>query len=143
MTRQDVEQVAFDCMCSGRNCAETILQTAITHFGIASDGTPIRIASCFGGGVGRSCGELCGALAAGVMALGLAYGRDQAGAPYDKGADLAAEFRTRFITQHGSSTCRTLLDGFGEQQNWSACKRLVAETAGMLHDLIEEQRPQP
>jgi C_GCAxxG_C_C family probable redox protein len=140
MTRQEVEKRAFDIISSGRNCAESVLQTAILHFQIPSDGTPTRIASCFGGGVGRCQGELCGALAGGLMALGLAFGRDIAGTSCDVAYDLAAEFRKRFITRHGSSTCCDLLEGFGEQEDWSACKQLVADTSGMLLELIEQAR---
>ena len=44
--------------------------------GIESPCVP-RIASGFGGGIGRQ-GETCGAVTGGVMALGLIYGRDAA-----------------------------------------------------------------
>jgi C_GCAxxG_C_C family probable redox protein len=140
MTRDDVEQQAYERISSGCNCAESVLQTAISHCGIPSDGTPMRIATCFGGGVGRSQDELCGALAGGIMALGLGYGRDVAGTPCDTAQDLAATFRNRFIERNGSSTCRELMAGFGPQENWSACKRLVADTAGILHDLLQKDR---
>lgn len=140
MTRQEVEQRAYESIASGRNCAETVLQTAIAHLDIPADGTPTRIASCFGGGVGRCQGELCGALAGGLMALGLCFGRDIPRASCEQAYDLAAELRTRFINLHGTSRCCELLECFGEQENWSACKRLVADTAGLVHDVIREAR---
>jgi C_GCAxxG_C_C family probable redox protein len=138
MTRQEIEKYAYDSIASGLNCAESVLQTAITHCGIPTDGTPTRIASCFGGGVGRSKDELCGALAGGLMALGLYFGRDVPGASCELAYDLAAEFRERFIELHGSSKCRDLREGFGEQIEWAACKKLVADTTGILLDLIQE-----
>jgi len=140
MTRQEAEQYALDVISSGYNCAESVLQTAITHFQIPSHGTPTRIASCFGGGVGRSQGELCGALAGGLMALGLCFGRDIPQASCEQAYDLGAELRKHFIKLHGTSTCCELLECFGEQENWSACKRLVADTAALVHEVIREVR---
>lgn len=138
MTRQETEQYAFDSMGSGCNCAESLLRTGMHCLGIAGDGTPMRIATCFGGGIGRSKEELCGALAGAVLALGLAYGRDVPGASADAGCNATAEYRRRFIKLHGSTRCRDLLETFGEQDNWSACKRLVADAAGLLHDVVGE-----
>jgi len=141
MTRQETEQYALTVMCSGHNCAESVLRTAVECLGIDSGGTPLRIATGFGGGVGRCKEELCGALAGGLMSLGLALGRDIAGTSADAACNAAAEFRRRFIELFGSSRCCDLLQAFGEQENWSACKRLVADTAGLLHDLAEESLP--
>ncbi|UJX41084.1 C-GCAxxG-C-C family protein [Desulfovibrio sp. JY] len=140
MTRQEVEQTAFSAMSTGYNCAETILHMAISHFGLADAGVSTRIATCFGGGIGRSHDGMCGALSGSIMALGLAYGRDAADQPPPVGLDMAADFRKRFIARFGSSCCRELLDRFGPQQGWTACKRLVAGTAGMLHETLMEQR---
>ena len=140
MTRQEVEQYAFATISSGMNCAESVLHTAMNQCGLPTDGTPTRIASCFGGGVGRSKDELCGALAGGLMALGLCFGRDVPGTSCELAYDLAAEFRERFIELHGSSKCRDLRECFGEQIEWAACRKLVAETTGLLHEILEEQR---
>ncbi len=141
MTRQEAEQTAFDMMTAGFNCAETLLGLAVSHLGVGADhGASMRLATCFGGGVGRSREELCGALSGAVMALGLAYGRDAADASPKVALGLAAEFRDRFRQRFGASVCREVLERLGPQENWSACKRLVADTAGMLHELFEEQR---
>lgn len=135
MTRQETQQYALDI--SGLNCAEVLLRTGVACLGIASEGMPLRIATCFGGGLGRCKEELCGALAGGTMALGLAFGRDAAGDSPEAAYVAAAEFRNRFIALHGASRCRELLETFGEQEDWSACKRLMAEAAGLLYDLVE------
>jgi C_GCAxxG_C_C family probable redox protein len=140
MTRQEAEQTAFASMSAGYNCAETILHMAISHFGVADAGVSTRIATCFGGGIGRSHEGMCGALSGSIMALGLAYGRDAADQPPPVGLDLAADFRKRFIARFGSSCCKDLLAAFGPQQGWASCKRLVADTAGMLLDSLTEQR---
>jgi C_GCAxxG_C_C family probable redox protein len=138
MDREQVEQAALQAISSGLNCAESVLRSAGLHLGVNADGGLTRAASCFGGGVGRSKQELCGALAGGLMALGLARGRDAAGQSCEEAYDLAAEFRERFIARHGASACHVLLEGFGPQEDWACCKRLTAETAGLLFDLVRE-----
>ncbi len=140
MTRQEAEQTAFELMATGYNCAESMLRTAVAHLAIPAEGGMLRMATCFGGGVGRSHEELCGALSGGIMALGLAYGRDAVETSPYAGLDLAAEFRNRFRQRFGASCCREVLDHLGPQENWAACKRLVADAAGLLHALLEEQR---
>lgn len=138
MTRKQTEQYAFDAISSGFNCAETLVRTGTASLGITPSDLPSRVATGFGGGLARSKAELCGALAGGTMVLGFAYGRDNAEASSEAACAAAAAFRERFIALHGSSCCGKLLETFGEQENWSACKRLVAETAGLLHDVITE-----
>jgi len=138
MTRKQTEQYAFDAICSGFNCAETLVRTGSASLGITPLELPSRVATGFGGGLARSKAELCGALAGGAMVLGFAYGRDSAGASSEAACAAVAEFRERFIARYGSCRCGKLLETFGEQENWSACKRLVAEAAGLLHDVVAE-----
>ena len=142
MKRQAIEQFADDAMRSGHNCAESILKIAMEHCGIDTAGTPMRIATGFGGGAGRSKQELCGALAGGIMALGLELGRNNPGESGDAVCAAVATFRDRFLEQNGTTTCHILVEGFGEQENWDKCRRLVADTAGILFDLITEIRGQ-
>lgn len=141
MTRHDMENRAAAMMGAGFNCAETLLRVGKESLGLSPDDLSPRIATCFGGGLGRCHQELCGALAGGVMVIGLACGREQPGDPADLACNLAASFRQRFIEQNGSSTCGVLLERFGPQDDWAACKRLVAETAGLLHDMLRKTAP--
>lgn len=138
MTRLDMEEDAFETICSGRNCAESVLAAALKGLGIGEQAAATRIATAFGGGVGRSKDELCGALAGGVMALGLLFGRDAPGEPCEQAFALTAELRNRFIRKFGSSTCRAILERFGEQDSWEQCKRLTASAAGLLFDVVAE-----
>jgi len=69
-------QKAVELFDSGYNCAEAVLFALTEKF---SQKTPFipRIATGFGGGVGRS-GSICGALSGAVMAVGLLRGCDKA-----------------------------------------------------------------
>jgi len=137
MDKEAIEQATLEALSSGLGCAESVLRTAGLHMGI-NTAEVTRAASCFGGGVGKSKQELCGALAGGLMALGLAYGRDSGAESCELAYGLAAEFRERFISLHGASRCHVLLERFGAQAEWEHCKRLTAATAGMLFDLARE-----
>ncbi len=66
-----------------------------------------RIATAFGGGIGRT-GAVCGAVVGGTMAIGLRHGREQASQPHDRAYALAQEFRRRFEDEMGTISCREL-----------------------------------
>jgi C_GCAxxG_C_C family probable redox protein len=74
--------------------------------------TALKIATGLGAGIARR-GEVCGAVSGGILALGLRYGR---GGQQDRSATEEAyrkteELITAFERQHGSCTCRVLLEG--------------------------------
>ncbi|MES9996516.1 C-GCAxxG-C-C family (seleno)protein [Desulfovibrio aminophilus] len=136
MNRKEIKEKAEEAIESHFNCAESVFSSVCRGVGFGAE-MPVRVASCFGGGVGRTFSELCGALSGGLMALGLVVGRDSPAASCERAYDLAAEFRQRFIARHGASICGEILDRFGDQKNWEGCKRLVSDTAGMLHEFLD------
>ena len=95
----------------GCNCAQAVLLAFSDVTGLDSD-IAMRLASSFGGGMGRMR-EVCGAVSASLMVLGLVHGYD-ADAPTEK-ADKAAhyarvqEFSARFRAAQGSIVCREIL----------------------------------
>ncbi len=90
---------------SGYNCAESVLLTCCP--GCGGDCLP-RIATGFGGGIAGN-GGLCGALAGGIMALGLALGRDQAQGSREPCYPAVDRLFLGFEARFGSSLCRNLL----------------------------------
>lgn len=138
MTREIIEKNAFDAFQSGFHCAEAVSKTLVEALaGKTGENLP-RCATGFGGGMGGTHEEACGAFTGGIIALGCLYGRMEPGADKTKVNELASAFRRSFLDRFGATRCQTILDGFGEQQNMMRCKRLTAETAGILWDLIEE-----
>lgn len=102
---QDHARLHFN---SGLNCAESVLLTLSGRLAGKNSASIIpRIATGFGGGVGRN-GDMCGAVSGGVMAIGLALGRDKA--EHSKEACYAAvdRFYADFVKEFGSSKCREL-----------------------------------
>lgn len=131
---------AFEYHCAGFHCAEAVSRAIVEiHGGSAAQGIP-RVATAFGGGVGRTKQEICGALAGGFIAIGLLYGRNEPADAWDAAADLAAELRSRFQQVHGTTTCGALLSAFGPQENMMRCKRLSGEVAAMLSEIIRRHR---
>ena len=138
MEKERIEQQAFDYFQSGFQCAESVSKTIVEAFGKdGSEGIP-RVATAFGGGIGGSKADTCGALSGGVIALGCLYGRMKPGEDKQLIYELAAEFRTRFVEAFGSSHCQTILNGFGSQENMMQCKKLTARAAGILADILAE-----
>lgn len=138
MDKRQVEQKAFDLFQEGFNCAEAI-SSAIVKGCVkgAPEYTP-KAASAFGGGVGGTKCETCGALTGGVIALGWLFGRTEPDADKQKVYALATEFRTRFLDMFGSTQCHVILETLGEQENLLKCKRMTGVAAGILFDILQK-----
>lgn len=93
----------------GYNCAQSVF-CAFTDVTNLNLNTSARLASSFGGGMGR-LREVCGTVSAAAMVLGLAKGYAD---PKDVQAKkehyrLVREFSERFRAAEGSIVCRELL----------------------------------
>lgn len=138
MDAKKVEREAGALHCGGLHCAESVLAAVLKEAGVECASSP-RIATAFGGGVGRSHEEMCGALAGGLMALGCLLGRSKTGADWDGIAELADRFRLRFRELHGSTRCADILRALGPQTEMHLCKRLSGVTAGLLAEVLTEE----
>ena len=139
MKRKEVEQKAFDRFQAGFHCAEAVSETIIESFSKEPVSHIPKAASGFGGGIGGTKCETCGALTGGVIALGWLYGRMEPGTDKQKIYVLAAEFRNRFLDKFGSTNCRAILDNLGSQENMMKCKKLAGDAAGILYDIVLEE----
>jgi len=136
MTREEVEKRTLQYFQSGFHCAEAISKALTEAFEKEGDGYAPKVATGFGGGIGGSHLETCGALAGGIIALGWFWGRTKPGGDKTKVYELAAEFRRRFVEKFGSSNCQSLLDKLGKQEGAMKCKKLTAAAAGILCELL-------
>lgn len=92
----------------GYNCAQSVLLTMFEYWNGDSELIP-KIATGFGGGIGR-CGSVCGALAGGVMALGIRYGTNEPSVEKRlKTYELSQKLYKRFEKNHGSVLCQQLI----------------------------------
>jgi C_GCAxxG_C_C family probable redox protein len=128
------------------NCAQSVFGSFARQFDLDFD-TAMRIATPFGGGIGHS-GGMCGAVAGGILAIGLVRGI----AVYDKEKKeacygLANMFLQRFSEEHGSLTCPGLLGlNIGDQESLqeardqklfkNLCPQFVGDAARLAAELL-------
>ena len=136
----------------GYNCAQAVLMAFRDRIGMDAD-TAARVASSFGGGMGRMR-EVCGAVSGAYIALGIIQGyhdpADKAGK--DRQYAQVREFAKRFKERNGIDTiiCRELLSGVPHTDGGNAevrtesyykrrpCSELCALSAEILAELLEE-----
>lgn len=138
MESKEIRKKAYGHFESGLHCAEVISKTILDMFSEEPYPAVIRSASGFGGGIGGSNEELCGAFTGGVVALGYLLGRENGGDSLKSCGSLIKDFKRKFLNEFGSLDCQTLLNGFKEQQNPLGCAKLTAETTVILAHLLDE-----
>lgn len=94
----------------GYNCAQSVLFAYADRLNISTD-TALKIATGFGGGMGRKQ-EVCGAVSGAIMVLGLIYGR--------------GEHDGREKQEITYATVRELIDGFTKECGSINCKELLS-----------------
>lgn len=138
MNRNVVEKIASDYSLSGFHCAEAVAAAITEVFHPESAPSICKMATGFGGGIGGSKTEVCGALSGGLVALGSLFGRTDPNESRDYIYKLATEYKQRFHDHFGSTNCRAILDSFGNNDPKPMCRQLTAEAAGILYDLLRE-----
>ena len=122
-------------------CSESIVKTIKDEFGLPISDDVVAMASGFPVGIGGS-GCTCGAVAGGIMALGLFFGRSQ---PQDKRVDttmaLSKELHDIFKERHKSICCRVLTKGMtlGSPEHIEQCIYLTGEVAEEVAKIIARE----
>ena len=107
-TRSDI---AVEKFLAGYNCAQAVLYSFCDDLHFDKD-TALRLASGFGAGMARKQGT-CGAITGGIIAIGLKHGRGegQDRTLTEETYRKVRELMWQFESKHGTSICRTLLNG--------------------------------
>lgn len=119
---------------NGFHCAEAVAKAVLESQGVQSS-QAVAHATPFGGGMGKSFCETCGALSGGLIAIGHLHGRTEPGADWDGPAAMAKELRTRFLDHYGDTGCGVLRERFGERQS-EECARLVSTIARETGEIL-------
>jgi len=136
----------------GYNCSQSVFAAFSDEVGLDRE-TALKLASSFGGGMGR-LREVCGAVSAMFMIVGLKFGYSN---PNDSDAKtehykLIQELAQKFKEQNGSIVCRELLGlpnraddpasevRTSEYYKNRPCVELVKSAAKIMEDYLEEKR---
>lgn len=144
-------ELAKDLFIEGYNCSQAVLAAFEDEIGLDLE-TCLKIASSFGGGMGR-LREVCGAVSGMFMVAGLIYGYTD---PKDYSAKTEhyrriQQLAKQFEEQNGSIVCRELL-GLSVKADAPVpekrteqyykkrpCAELVEQAAAIMDDYIKGQ----
>ena len=139
---------AVDLFVQGYNCAQAVAAAFGDLTGL-DEKTAARMASCFGGGMGRMR-EVCGAVSGMLLVAGLLYGYDDPKATTEK-RELYAQVQAmagHFREEMGSIVCRDLLKNPSSDPNPTPrtaefyknrpCARMVETAARIMDEFIEK-----
>ena len=96
----------------------------------------LRMATPFGGGVGGTRREGCGAFNGGVMVIGGLHGRTKAGEDDQRAYDLAAQYHQAFLDQFGTTQCDPIRKCFQKPDGSHGCDQVVEWAARTLLHLL-------
>ena len=139
---------AVDLFVEGYNCAQAVAAAFGDLTGL-DEKTAAKMASCFGGGMGRMR-EVCGAVSGMLMVAGILYGYDDPKATKEK-RELYAQVQAmagQFREELGSIVCRDLLKNPPSDPTPTPrteqfykdrpCARMVATAARIMDEFIQE-----
>lgn len=128
----------------GFNCAQAVFSAFSEDLNL-DENTALKLASGFGSGMAR--GETCGAVTASYLVIGLKHGHSIPDPEAKENTKmLIRKFNERFISIHGSLTCKELLgcdvsnpEGHAKAKEKDAfnqfCPRFIASAC----DILEEE----
>ncbi len=133
----------------GYNCSQAVMLAFADKYDI-EESAAVKLASSFGGGMGRMR-EVCGAVSGMFMVAGLLYGYDDPKAREEKADHYARiqELAAEFTKLNGSIVCRELLglsqkkdeptpsERTDEYYKKRPCEQLVGIAAAIMEQYIE------
>ena len=90
------------------HCSQAVFAAFAQEFGITEE-QALKIGACFSGGICK--GEVCGACAGALMALGMKFGQTKVGDTDTrlKANDITVKYLDKFCEINGSYICKDLL----------------------------------
>ncbi len=135
----------------GLSCSQALLSVYGHYFGFDKE-TAIKLASAFGGGMGRMA-ETCGAVTGALMVLGLTYRIEDPEAK-EKVYTKTEKFIKQFKSRNGSILCREMLGyDMGTAEGLSiikekhliptVCPKFVQDAAEITETILSESKVIP
>ena len=98
----------------------------------------VRLATAFGGGMGGTHEEACGALSGGVMVIGIHLAPQHPTGNEEPMRQAVARYRTRFLNEIGPTQCAALRDGLYGSEGQEPCSVLVQRAVRLLLQVLNE-----
>lgn len=98
----------------------------------------LKITSIFAGGLAGTRQELCGALSAGAMIIGMLYGRSSLAEDEQFARQMVKTYRERFLAEFGTTQCSPLRDRYATPDGSASCGPLVERAAILLQELLAQ-----
>jgi len=137
-TLEEGVEHASACWASQLNCAESVLRGICFAQGIELADQARRMATPFGGGIGRS-EDACGALIGGVLAIGVALGRTAPEEDRLKSYEAAGKLFQAFQTRFGSTCCKVLnRSDFKTPEHRTRCGKYVSEATKLAIHILRD-----
>ena len=121
----------------GLNCAESTMKLLLEEYGLDKISDAVRKSMTgFGGGMQRK--YTCGAVIAGVAAIGIYRGRTEASESRERSAAAVRVFLERFEVLNGSLLCSELSCGYAPKSDemYRHCTEFVLCAARLARELI-------
>ena len=130
----DIKDTAFDFYINKDNsCAETVIKSACAQFGIEMDESAVKAVGSFSGGCG--VGDLCGAAAGALAAIGLKYGSGNVhGSEVQR--DKMKQFMGIFKSEFGCTDCEVLKPQHKRED--VRCFYVVEKTLELLSSIFDD-----
>ena len=128
-----IKEKAVEFHGKGYNCAQSVLASCGEYTG-RDEKTLLAVSGGFGGGV--RCGEICGAVTGGVMAIGFCnpYNDCTDAQAKERIAALTREFTGKFKAEYGCLRCNDLKAGECD------CNGLIAYCAAAAEEIIKKNK---
>ncbi len=136
----------------GYNCAQSVIVSFADILNLTEE-TALRLASGFGGGMGRMQ-QTCGAITGAFMVIGYLKGNYQQNEESDQSREITNQliqnFSSRFTQIHGSINCKKLIDfdlntETGQKQAKEAdvfnqkCTNFVQTAVELLEEILNNE----
>lgn len=138
---------AYNYFLQGNNCSQSVILSFTDLLGITEE-VALRIASGFGGGMGRMQ-QTCGAVTGAFMVIGFLRGKYKEGddEAKEKTNELIQEFSKKFTERFGSINCRGLIEfdlnteegrelANEEEVFTKKCTNYVKESVELLEEIL-------
>lgn len=153
MAYEDRVERAVALFNSGFNCSQSVVAAFADMYGFSEE-QALRMASSFGGGIGRmreTCGAACGMFLLAGLECGSVDPKDAEGKAHNY--KVVQELAAKFKEMNGSLRCADLLGGLKEKQTTHVpeartaayyakrpCPRMVETAAKLWAEKLEELR---